>query len=47
MHDRTYFHNRNTGYEYMEAISPDKIEYVSPSMVIMSNLKQDVMNHIF
>lgn len=42
MHDRTYFHNRNTGYEYMEAISPDKIEYVSPSMVIMSNLKQDV-----
>lgn len=42
MHDRTYFHNRNTGYEYMEAISPDKIEYVSPSMVIMSNVKQDV-----
>ena len=42
MHDRTYFHNRNTGYEYMEAISPDTIEYVSPSMVIMSNDRQDV-----
>lgn len=42
MHDRTYFHNRNTHKEYVEAISPDKIEYVSPSMVIMSNDKQDV-----
>ena len=26
----------------MEAISPDTIEYVSPSMVIMSNDRQDV-----
>lgn len=37
MHDRTYFHNRNTGREYMEVISPDEVEYVSASYVILSN----------
>lgn len=42
MRDRTYFHNRDTGKEYVEAISPDEIEYVSSSLVIMSNAKQDV-----
>lgn len=43
MKDRTYFHNRETGREYVEAISPDLIEYVSPSYVILSNKNDNLM----
>ena len=43
MHDRTYFHNRITGREYVEPISPDRIDFLSPSKVIMSNNEQEVM----
>lgn len=37
MNDRTYFHNRESGMEYVEAISPDSIEYASERYVILSN----------
>jgi len=37
MHDRTYFHNRETGEEYVEAISPDKITEVSKDYVLFKN----------
>lgn len=43
MKDRTYFHNRETGREYVEAISPDLIEYVSPSFIIFSNKNDNLM----
>lgn len=43
MKDRTYFHNRETGHEYVEAISPDLIEYVSPSYVLLSNKNDNLM----
>ena len=43
MHDRTYFHNRITCREYVEPISPDRIEFLSYSKVIMSNNEQEVM----
>lgn len=41
MHDRTYFHNRVTGEEYVEAISPDSILEVSEDYVILQNQGQD------
>lgn len=40
MHDRTYFHNRETQEEYVEAISPDKIEELNKDFVLMSNEKE-------
>ena len=43
MKDRTYFHNRETGHEYVEAISPDLMEYVSPSYVLLSNKNDNLM----
>jgi hypothetical protein len=41
MHDRTYFHNRNTGEEYVEAISPDVITEVSNEYVIFESKEQE------
>lgn len=37
MRDRTYFFNRETEEQYVEAVSPDKIEYVNRGYVILSN----------
>lgn len=37
MHDRTYFHNRETGEEYVEFISPDTIIEVSQDYVLFKN----------
>lgn len=37
MHDRTYFHNRETGEEYVEIISPDVVEEVSNDYVLFRN----------
>lgn len=41
MRDRTYFHNRKTGEEYVEVISPDSIIEVSDEYVLMQNNGQD------
>lgn len=41
MRDRTYFHNRETGEEYVEVISPDSIIEVSREYVLMQNNGQD------
>lgn len=41
MRDRTYFHNRETGEEYVEVISPDSIMEVSAEYVLMQNDGQD------
>lgn len=41
MRDRTYFHNRNTGEEYVESISPDSIIEVSDEYVLMQNNGQE------
>ncbi len=41
MHDRTYFSNRATGEEYVEAISPDEIIEVSDDFILMKNENQD------
>ena len=37
MKDRTYFYNRDSGEEYVESISPDKISYVNKDVVLLSN----------
>lgn len=37
MHDRTYFHNRETNEEYVEVISPDTIIEVSKDYVLFKN----------
>ena len=37
MKDRTYFYNRDSGEEYVENISPDKISYVNKDVVLLSN----------
>lgn len=39
MKDRTYFYNRDSGEEYVESISPDKISYVNKDVVLLSNDK--------
>ena len=39
MKDRTYFYNRDSGEEYVESISPDKIFYVNKDVVLLSNDK--------
>lgn len=39
MKDRTYFYNRDSGEEYVESISPDKISYVNKNIVLLSNDK--------
>lgn len=41
MNDRTYFHNRETGQEYMESLSPDVVEFVSSSFVLFSYEQQN------
>ena len=41
MRDRTYFHNRETGEEYVEVMSPDSITEVSREFVLMQNNGQD------
>lgn len=41
MRDRTYFHNRDTGEEYVEYMSPDSITVVSRDFVLMQNNGQD------
>lgn len=41
MKDRTYFHNRETGEEYVEVVSPDSIIEVSREYVLMQNIGQD------
>jgi hypothetical protein len=40
MHDRTYFYNRDTQHAYVETISPDFIEEVSPEYIILGNSGQ-------
>lgn len=37
MHDRTYFYNRVTKEQYVEAISPDYIKPISDDYVILEN----------
>ena len=37
MHDRTYFHNRETNEEYVEVLSPDTIIEVSKDYVLFKN----------
>lgn len=37
MHDRTYFHNRETEEEYVEVVSPDAIEEISKDFVLFKN----------
>ncbi|MDE7413946.1 MAG: hypothetical protein K2N05_09210 [Muribaculaceae bacterium] len=37
MYDRTYFHNRDTGEEYIETISPDEIQEVSEGYVLLNS----------
>lgn len=39
MKDRTYFYNRDSGEEYVESISPDKISCVNKDIVLLSNDK--------
>lgn len=39
MKDRTYFYNRDSGEEYVESISPDKISYVNKDIILLSNDK--------
>lgn len=41
MKDRTYFYNRDSGEEYVESISPDKIFYVNKDIVLLSNDKHE------
>lgn len=41
MNDRTYFYNRVTEDSYVEAISPDDIEFLSPDYVIIGNNGHD------
>ncbi len=41
MRDRTYFHNRETKEEYVESISPDKIEYVNEYFVLFKNAQNN------
>lgn len=41
MRDRTYFHNRESGEEYVECISPDDIIEVSRDYVLMKNDGQE------
>lgn len=41
MHDRTYFHNRETKEEYVEAISPDEIIEVNRDFVFLSNNEEE------
>ena len=41
MYDRTYFHNRVTGEEYLETISPDKIIEVSDNHVLFETNGQN------
>lgn len=41
MNDRTYFYNRVTEDSYVEAISPDDIEFLSPDYVIVGNNGHD------
>lgn len=43
MKDRTYFHNRETGREYVEAISPDLIDLVSSRYVLFSNKSDNLL----
>lgn len=40
MYDRTYFHNRETGEEYVEPISPDEIIEVSKEYVLFKTAQQ-------
>lgn len=37
MKDRTYFYNRETKEQYVESISPDKIELVNGDVVLLAN----------
>lgn len=37
MHDRTYFYNRDTQENYVEAIAPDEISVISKNYVIFGN----------
>lgn len=41
MHDRTYFYNRDTKAEYVEAISPDEIFAISSDYIVLKNDGQD------
>ncbi|MDE6642979.1 MAG: hypothetical protein K2K27_02655 [Muribaculaceae bacterium] len=40
MYDRTYFHNRNNGEEYLETISPDEIMEVSEEYILLKTNDQ-------
>ncbi|MCM1142854.1 MAG: hypothetical protein NC453_30170 [Muribaculum sp.] len=41
MHDRTYFHNRETGEQYVEPISPDEIIEVNKEYVLFKTAQQE------
>ncbi len=41
MYDRTYFHNRETGEEYVEPISPDEIIEVNKEYVLFKTAQQE------
>lgn len=37
MNDRTYFYNRDSGYGYVETLSPTNIEIISENHILLSN----------
>lgn len=41
MKDRTYFYNRDTKQEFVESISPDKVECISKNKLLICNKSRD------